>query len=52
VRNRIGCPKKASEEIRFTATIDLREGLKRLIEWRANHKAEVASRRKAVGLES
>ena len=52
VRNRIGCPKKASEEIRFTATIDLREGLKRLIEWRANHKAEVGSRRKAVGLES
>jgi UDP-glucose 4-epimerase len=49
VRNRIGCPRKATEEIRFTATIDLREGLKRLIEWRANHKAEVASRRKAVG---
>jgi UDP-glucose 4-epimerase len=50
VRNRIGCPKKASSEIGFTATIDLREGLKRLIEWRANHKAEVAVRRQAVGL--
>lgn len=50
VRNRIGDPRKASAEIGFTSTIDLREGLKRLIEWRAGHKAEVASRRKAVGL--
>jgi UDP-glucose 4-epimerase len=50
VRNRIGSPKKASEEIGFTAKLDLREGLKRLIEWRASHKAEVATRRKAVGL--
>jgi UDP-glucose 4-epimerase len=51
VRNRIGCPKKATSEIGFTATLDLREGLKRLIEWRASHKAEVASRRKAAGLQ-
>jgi UDP-glucose 4-epimerase len=50
VRNRIGSPKKASSEIGFTSTIDLREGLKRLIEWRFNHKAEVASRRQSVGL--
>lgn len=50
VRNRIGSPKKASEEIGFTATIDLREGLRRLIEWRNNHKAEVEARRAAVGL--
>ena len=50
VRNRIGCPKKASAEIGFNATLDLREGLKRLIEWRASHKAEVAARRQAVGL--
>lgn len=50
VRNRIGCPKKASKEIGFTSTLDLREGLKRLIEWRSSHKAEVATRRKAVGL--
>lgn len=46
VRNRIGCPKRASEEIGFTAQIDLREGLKRLIDWRAAHKAEVEARRK------
>ncbi len=50
VRNRIGCPKRASAEIAFTAGIDLKEGLKRLIEWRANHKAEVEARRRAVGL--
>ena len=50
VRNRVGSPKKASVEIGFTATLDLREGLKRLIEWRASHKAEVATRRQAVGL--
>ena len=50
VRNRIGSPKKASSEIGFISTIDLREGLKRLIEWRVNHKAEVAARRQSVGL--
>jgi len=50
VRNRIGSPKRASEEIGFTARLDLMEGLKRLIEWRANHKAEVEARRRAVGL--
>ncbi len=50
VRNRIGSPVKASKEIGFTSTIDLQEGLRRLIEWRASHKAEVAARRAAVGL--
>ena len=50
VRNRIGCPKRAKEEIGFEARIDLREGLRRLIEWRAHHKAEVEARRAAVGL--
>lgn len=50
VRNRIGSAKRASEEIKFDANIDLDEGLQRLIEWRASHKAEVESRRKAVGL--
>jgi UDP-glucose 4-epimerase len=50
VRNRIGCPKRASAEIGFTARVDLREGLEKLIEWRANHKAEVDARRRAAGL--
>jgi UDP-glucose 4-epimerase len=50
VKNRIGSPVKASKEINFTADIDLDEGLRRLIEWRAAHKAEVEARRKEVGL--
>lgn len=45
VRNRIGDPRKASEEIGFTAGVDLREGLSRLIAWRSNHISEVESRR-------
>ena len=50
VRNRIGCPKRATAEIGFTAKIDLMDGLKRLIDWRRNHQAEVTARRRAVGL--
>ncbi|MEP6957093.1 MAG: NAD-dependent epimerase/dehydratase family protein [Nitrospirota bacterium] len=50
VRNRVGCPKQAFTEIGFTARLNLREGLKQLIEWRANHKADVESRRRAAGL--
>ncbi len=52
VRNRIGCPKRATAEIAFTADIDLMDGLNRLIEWRSNHKSEVEARRLAVGLEN
>ncbi len=50
VRNRIGSPAKATRDIGFTSKIPLKEGLRRLIEWRASHKAEVAARRAAVGL--
>ncbi len=52
VRNRIGDPRRASEELGFTARLDLREGLRRLIEWRSSHKSEVAARRQAVGLDA
>jgi UDP-glucose 4-epimerase len=45
VKNRIGCSKKAEAEIGFKAQVDLRTGLKQLIEWRKNHQAEVALRR-------
>jgi len=48
VRNRIGSPKRASAEIGFVAGIDLRKGLKQLIEWRAAHKSEVDDRRRAA----
>lgn len=50
VRNRIGDPRRAATEIGFTASIDLRDGLRRLIEWRKGHQAEVEARRRAVGL--
>lgn len=45
VRNRIGCPKRAAEEIGFTAKIGLCDGLEDLIAWRSSHKAEVTQRR-------
>ena len=50
VRNRIGDPERAAAEIGFTAEIDLREGLERLIAWRAGHKAEVEARRGKAGV--
>lgn len=50
VKNRVGSPKKAESEIGFRAAVDLRTGLKKLIEWRNSHKEEVAHRRRAVGL--
>lgn len=51
VKNRVGDPVKASKEINFTAQIDLRDGLQRLINWRSAHKAEVEKRRQDVGLD-
>ena len=52
VRNRIGSPKRAKEEIGFEARIGLADGLSRLIAWRRNHIEEVAQRRARVaGLE-
>lgn len=48
VRNRIGSPVRARAELGFTARIALRDGLERLIEWRASHKAEVAARLRAA----
>jgi UDP-glucose 4-epimerase len=39
VRNRIGCPQKAREEIGYVSQIDLVEGLGKLIKWRNAHRA-------------
>jgi len=44
VRNRIGCPKKASNEIGLAAAVNLRQGLTgltELIDWRTKHKQEL-----------
>lgn len=48
VKNRIGCPKRASSEINFDANVKLREGLESLIQWRSDHISEVERRRKQV----
>lgn len=45
VKNRVGCPQKAEKLIQFKAQVPLREGLKKLIEWRQQHKQEVEQRR-------
>lgn len=50
VRNRIGSPVKAKNEIGFEARLDLMQGLRALVEWRNKHKEEVAARRAKVGL--
>lgn len=50
VRNRIGSPEKAADEIGFVADTTLDEGLRRLIEWRANHQSELFARQRDVGL--
>lgn len=50
VKNRVGSPKKAAEEIGFTAEVELADGLGELIEWRRTHKEEVALRRRHAGV--
>ncbi len=39
VKNRVGCPAKAREQLGFDAKVELREGIRQLIEWRAEDKA-------------
>ena len=50
VRNRIGDTNKASTQINFTSSSNLRQGLIRLIEWRKAHKSEVLSRQRELGI--
>lgn len=48
VKNRIGCPKKAAEEIDFRSSVKLEDGLRHLIQWRKSHMEQVESRRRKV----
>jgi UDP-glucose 4-epimerase len=48
VKNRIGCPKKATKDIDFTASVKLEDGIRELIKWRKSHIEEVEMRRKKV----
>jgi len=50
VKNRIGCPQKAEQQIDYKYSIELREGLEALIHWRNTHKEEVARRRRDAGI--
>jgi len=50
VRNRIGSPKRAKDEIRFEAQLSLQDGLRDLIDWRKNHIEQVAQRRRKAML--
>src|SRR4051812_26635594 len=50
VRNRIGSPKRAKEEIGFEAKDNLDQGLRELINWRRAHIEQVAQRRLAAGI--
>ena len=52
VTNRIGCPKKAKEDLGFEWTVDLKEGMQRLIDWRNSDIEALEARRnklKGVG---
>lgn len=50
VKNRIGDPRLAAADLGYSYSIELREGLEKLIHWRRNHKGAVERRRAAVGL--
>lgn len=45
VNNRVGSPLNAQNEISFKADVELKNGLKQLIQWRDAHKEEVNKRR-------
>ncbi len=48
VRNRIGSPSRAREEIGFEAALALEQGLSRLVEWRRSHIEQVAQQRRTA----
>lgn len=45
VTNRVGCPKAADRDLGFRWSIDLREGMQSLIDWRDAHRQRVDSLR-------
>ena len=42
VTNRVGCTEKAARELGFTATVNLPDGLQRLLEWRTSDQQKTA----------
>jgi len=49
VKNRIGCPKRAADEIGFVAEMPLEQGLRELVAWRRAHMDQVEQRRRKSG---
>ena len=49
VTNRVGDPTSAKRDLGFTWSVDLNDGLSRLIEWRKANMCEVEQHRKKVG---
>ena len=45
VTNRVGDPVAAEKDLEFKWTVDLEDGLRRLVEWRKSHMEEVEKRR-------
>lgn len=52
VKNRVGSTNKAAAELGFRAEMPLRDGLRRLIEWRRAHQDAVAQRREQASTPS
>ena len=50
VTNRVGDPTAAEKDLGFTWSVDLENGLRRLIEWRRSHIREVEKRREQAGI--
>jgi UDP-glucose 4-epimerase len=48
VTNRVGDPRAAAQDLGFTWSVDLEEGLRRLVEWRRTHMEEVEKRKKGL----
>ncbi len=49
VTNRIGCPKKAEQDLNFRWKIDLEEGMQSLMDWREEDAEALQRKRMAVG---
>lgn len=50
VKNRIGDPANATNDLGYTYTVGLEEGLRELVAWRRDHMDQVAQRRAAAGV--
>lgn len=48
VTNRVGCVKASYKDLAFKWSVDLEEGMRKLVKWRKEHKAELEERRRSV----